>query len=457
MLELLSIFVNILLPVFTLVLVGYLAGPRLGLEARTLSKLAYYILVPAFIFDVFSSAQIELGLAARMAGYIMAVTVGGILASMAVARLLGAGRELMAAYVLIAAFGNVGNFGLPIIQFKLGDDALLAASVYFLVASTFGFIVGVTAATWDKGTNRWRAVLTAFTTPGVLAVAPAFLVNALGLPTPIFLERAVSLLSAALIPLMLVTLGVQLAGIPLGSGDQTHGAGDHAGWRHLCALHQPQHPADGARTVIAAIASRPTCSARLSGGGTRNILQDSARAQHLDDLPARHRGVGACLPIIFVPALVDQLRALATSTRPARRVRCSSGSMKPCRAARRDRSGAGLCRAAGEYVGQIQTNSQQVQFIPSVNDILELYPKFPEHDDLGGGQHLQHWRQRRGRHLLGLFDRAGDLLREPVHDHRRAAHPGLCTQPLSRRPTARNWRICCGGSGASGKRSCAAS
>jgi predicted permease len=214
MLELLSIFVNILLPVFTLVLVGYLAGPRLGLEARTLSKLAYYILVPAFIFDVFSSAQIELGLAARMAGYIMAVTVGGILASMAVARLLGAGRELMAAYVLIAAFGNVGNFGLPIIQFKLGDDALLAASVYFLVASTFGFIVGVTAATWDKGTNRWRAVLTAFTTPGVLAVAPAFLVNALGLPTPIFLERAVSLLSAALIPLMLVTLGVQLAGIP---------------------------------------------------------------------------------------------------------------------------------------------------------------------------------------------------------------------------------------------------
>ena len=213
-LELLSIFVNILLPVFSLVLVGYLAGPRLNLEARTLSKFSYYILVPAFIFDVFSSAHIEPGLAIRMAGYIMAVTIGGILVSVGIARLLGADRQMMAAYVLIAAFGNVGNFGLPIIQFKLGDEALLAASVYFLVASTFGFIVGVTAASWDRGANHWRAVLTAFTTPGVLAVLPAFFVNALDLPTPIFLDRAVSLLSAALIPVMLVTLGVQLSGIP---------------------------------------------------------------------------------------------------------------------------------------------------------------------------------------------------------------------------------------------------
>lgn len=214
MFELLSIFVDILLPVFSLVLVGYLAGPRLNLEARTLSKLSYYVLVPAFIYDVFSSAQIELGLAARMAGYIIAVTVGGILLSVLIARLLGAGPQMVAAYVLIAAFGNVGNFGLPVIQFKLGDGALLAASVYFLVASTFGFIVGVTAATWHKGTNHWRAVLAAFATPGVLAVVPAFLVNLLELPTPIFVDRAISLLAAALIPLMLVTLGVQLAGIP---------------------------------------------------------------------------------------------------------------------------------------------------------------------------------------------------------------------------------------------------
>ena len=48
--QLIPIFLNILLPVFSLVVVGYLAGPRLQIEARLLSRLAYYILVPAFIF-----------------------------------------------------------------------------------------------------------------------------------------------------------------------------------------------------------------------------------------------------------------------------------------------------------------------------------------------------------------------------------------------------------------------
>jgi predicted permease len=210
-LELSAIFVNILLPVFCLVGVGAAAGPRLQLEARTLSKLSYYVLVPAFIFDIFSRAEIDPALALRMAGFIVAVTLVGVTVSYVLARLLGAGPELVAAYILVAAFGNVGNFGLPVIRFKLGDEALVAASVYFLIANTFGFIVGVMAATWRKDSSRWRAVWAAFTTPGVIAVLPAFLVNWLGIPVHLFVERSIGLMAEALIPVMLLTLGIQLA------------------------------------------------------------------------------------------------------------------------------------------------------------------------------------------------------------------------------------------------------
>ncbi len=211
--QLLTIFVDILLPVFTLVAVGALAGARLRLEARTLSKLAYYVLVPAFIFSVFSRAEIEATLALRMAAYITVVTLASIAVGYLVARLLRAGPQLVAAYILVAAFGNLGNFGLPVIRFKLGDEAMLAASVYFLVGNTLGFIAGVTAATWQRRTNHWSAVGAALATPGVVAVAPAFLVNWLHLPLPLFADRAIALLAAALIPVMLLTLGVQLAAI----------------------------------------------------------------------------------------------------------------------------------------------------------------------------------------------------------------------------------------------------
>lgn len=212
MLQLLSIFLNILVPVFALVLVGYLAGPRLQLDARTLTKFAYYILVPAFIFNVFKDAAIPPQLALRMVAFMAATILGTVVVAFLVARLLGYSGQMAAAFVLVGAFGNVGNFGLPIIEFKYGAEALVPASVYFLVGSSFGFMLGVTAATWHRGSGL-GAVWAALKTPGIIAIFPAFAVNLLDLTVPMFAGRAIGLLAGALIPTMLVTLGVQLAGM----------------------------------------------------------------------------------------------------------------------------------------------------------------------------------------------------------------------------------------------------
>jgi len=210
--QLFPIFLNILAPIFVLVLVGYVTGPRLRLEANTLSRFAYYLVTPAFTFNIFSAAEIRADLALRMALFAIAAASATVVISWLVARLLRCSPTMTSAYILTAAFGNVGNFGLPIVQFRLGDDALVAASFYFLVLNVFGFVIGVTAATWHKGT-RLRAVGAALKTPAVLAVIPAFLINWLGLPLPLLLSRATGLLGSALIPVMLVTLGVQLAGM----------------------------------------------------------------------------------------------------------------------------------------------------------------------------------------------------------------------------------------------------
>lgn len=210
--QLFTLFANILLPVFVLVLIGYIVGPRLQLDARTLSRFAYFIITPSFTFNIFSAAHIEVTIALRMAIYIMTVMIGTVVVAWLVARALRCSPQMTAAYVLVAAFGNVGNFGIPIIQFRLGEDALIAASFYFLILSMFGFMVGVTAATWHQGKGI-RAIWMAFKTPAVLAVIPAFFVNWFDFPLPLFVSRAVGLLAGALIPVMLVTLGVQLAGM----------------------------------------------------------------------------------------------------------------------------------------------------------------------------------------------------------------------------------------------------
>ena len=58
-----SVFLNVVTPVFILVVIGYFIGPRLNVEARSLSRTAYYVLVPAFIFNIISEAKIEAELA----------------------------------------------------------------------------------------------------------------------------------------------------------------------------------------------------------------------------------------------------------------------------------------------------------------------------------------------------------------------------------------------------------
>lgn len=216
MAQLATIFLNVLVPVFAIVGMGYLAGPRLSLDPRTLSRIAYFILIPAYVFDVLSTAKIGAALAGRMTAYAIAVHLGCAAAGYLVARALRRPPQLVAAYMLIAVFGNVGNFGIPIVRFRFpGDDAaVVAGTVYFIAISSTAFVVSVAAANWHKG-SALRSALAVLRTPALLAVPPALLVNALGWELPPILVRPVELLADGMIPVMLAALGVQLAGAGL--------------------------------------------------------------------------------------------------------------------------------------------------------------------------------------------------------------------------------------------------
>ncbi len=209
--QLINIFLNVLAPVFLLILTGYLVGPRLQLEARTLSRLAYFILTPAFVFNVLSQTRIELGLAGRMISFITLVYLGSVVVAFVIARLLRRSQAMTSAYVMIAVFGNVGNFGLPIIQFATGPEALGVATIYFLANLVLAFIVCVAAANVSRGFNL-AMVGQVFRTPALIAILPALLVNASNIQLPPVVLRPLDLLSGALIPIMLLILGVQLSG-----------------------------------------------------------------------------------------------------------------------------------------------------------------------------------------------------------------------------------------------------
>ena len=207
------VFLNVVTPVFILVVIGYFVGPRLKIDARSLSRTAYFVFIPAFVFNIISEAKIDSELALQMLSFILVAQIAVALLGFLVGKALRQSREITAAFVVIATFGNVGNFGLPLIVFRLGETARTFATVYFVATVFISFVICVGVASWARS-GGVTAVFSVFKTPALIALIPALVFNITDLEVPIFLSRLSGLLGQAMIPVMLITLGVQMGEIP---------------------------------------------------------------------------------------------------------------------------------------------------------------------------------------------------------------------------------------------------
>tara|TARA_A100001015_G_C14923724_1_gene685367 strand:+ start:490 stop:1341 length:852 start_codon:yes stop_codon:yes gene_type:complete len=206
-----QVFLNVVLPVFALVAIGFFAGPLLGLKAKTMTRYAYFILIPAFVFNVISQSSVPLSTKLTMVGYSVVTHIMVAIGAVIVGTILGRSREVIAAFVLISIFGNVGNFGLSLLDFRFGEVSKVQATVYFLSILVTSFVVGVgVAGCVRKGSLS--AVTSVLKTPVLLALPPAFFA-ATGWEVPLSVEQLTGLLGQAMIPTMIVTLGVQLSSV----------------------------------------------------------------------------------------------------------------------------------------------------------------------------------------------------------------------------------------------------
>src|SRR3989442_4065110 len=84
--------------------------------------------------------------AGRMA--LLALLVTGMMGLLAriVAIPLRLNRAELSAFLLVVMFSNGGNYGLPVVLFAFGNEALSHASIYFVTSSLLTYTVGVFVA-----------------------------------------------------------------------------------------------------------------------------------------------------------------------------------------------------------------------------------------------------------------------------------------------------------------------
>lgn len=210
-----EVFAANILPALLIALAGFVTQRVLRLDPRTISRVAFYVLLPSLTFTILVSAEIATADIGKMMLLASTVIAAVGLVSYLFTRALRMPQPMAAAFILSATFMNAGNLGLPVNQFAFGPAGLAWASLFFVANSMLTNAVGVYVASVGRS-SPLRALAGLLKVPAVYAIPLALAIRASGQTIPLPLDRAVSLLGAAAVPMMLFLLGMQVArsGLP---------------------------------------------------------------------------------------------------------------------------------------------------------------------------------------------------------------------------------------------------
>lgn len=209
-----SILVNIIAPIVLVAAVSFVLARAFQLDARPLSRLTLYLFAPALAFTSAYRSQLGSEFLSISAFSVLITVLMGILTWIAI-KLMRYDRVTGSAFALSVLFVNAGNYGLPLILFAFGEEALARAVVFFVVSTVLIQTLAVFIAARGTG-GAGQALLNIFRMPLVYAVLLALVFNEMGLAVPDPLMKALDLTSAAAVPVMLVILGIELSHATLG-------------------------------------------------------------------------------------------------------------------------------------------------------------------------------------------------------------------------------------------------
>ena len=204
-----EILVAIIVPIFALIGVGVALDRRFHLDLDTLSKLNFYVFVPALSFvklleaDISAQHMMTVGVFSAVHAALLLALAWGIFS-------LQPFRAQRTVLSMGAIFSNAGNYGIPLVLLAFGDAMIGVIVTIMVVQNLLSFTLGV----WmlERGKHGFSTVLAGMgKVPVVIAVILALLLRAFKVEVPSSLAIPLGYLADGLIPVALLTLGAQLA------------------------------------------------------------------------------------------------------------------------------------------------------------------------------------------------------------------------------------------------------
>jgi malate permease and related proteins len=196
---------GILLPVFSLVAVGY-GWRRLGFpfEREFVTRVIMNVAGPCLIVDSLSNVSLPLDVFVTMVLASVAMFAATVAAGYLMLKAL---RLSIRSYLPAVGVGNTGNLGLPLSLFAFGQEGLGLSVAVYVVNSVAQFTL---TPVLQSGRPAMKTLATTPVVYGALIGAALLGVDA---QLPEWLATTVGLLGDLMIPLMLLALGNTLGGL----------------------------------------------------------------------------------------------------------------------------------------------------------------------------------------------------------------------------------------------------
>ena len=201
-----DVLLSVVVPVFSLIAVGAVLARQFSIDVGPVTQLAIYAAVPALVFQTLAAMT----LAPDAIGRLLAAYAATMVAMAGLGFVIGRTWPAAArrAFVGTVLFGNAANMMLPISLFAFGEAGLERALLLYVATALSMFALGPVLV--GEAVGARQAARTIATFPVLWAAVAGIAASALGSTMPLGLERAVALLADAAVPLVLLSLGIQM-------------------------------------------------------------------------------------------------------------------------------------------------------------------------------------------------------------------------------------------------------
>jgi predicted permease len=179
-----------------------------------------YICLPFLLF----SALVRHPITGLAAAQVFVWQAGMYLVSLPViwlvARVMGWDKPTRSAVTLSLPTVNVASYGVPVVLFALGDEALAVIMLLFVYGNIFASSLGVYIAAGGRQ-SPLQALKSVFKLPLIYTAVLALTINGLAIPVPTSILDTADLIGKAGPILAIILLGIQVSRIQLRGHDST--------------------------------------------------------------------------------------------------------------------------------------------------------------------------------------------------------------------------------------------